>query len=76
MRKENKAKKHGMRYPSIDKLLEVSDSKYKLVLASAERAKEIQENNETLTETSCFKPVGRALEEIYSGDVRILEEEE
>lgn len=74
MRQVNKAKQFGMRYPSIDKLLDVSNSKYKLVLASAKRAKEIQQSNETLTETSCYKPVGRALEEIMSGEVRITED--
>lgn len=75
MRKMNKAKAYGMRYPSIDKLLDVSNSKYKLVIAAAKRAKEILQTNETLTETSCFKPVGRALEEIHEGEVRIMEEE-
>lgn len=69
----NPAKEFGMRYPSIDKLLEVSNSKYKLAIASAKRAKEIQESDETLINTSCVKPVGRALEEIKSGEVRLIE---
>jgi DNA-directed RNA polymerase subunit omega len=73
MRKVNLAKRYGMRYPSIDQLLEKSESKYRLVIGAAMRAKEIQKDNETLIETSCVKPVGRALEEIISGDVEIIE---
>mgnify|MGYP000173568610 FL=1 len=78
----NPAKEFGMRYPSIDKLLEVSDSKYKLAIASAIRAKQIQElariadtheGDVTLIETTCVKSVGRALEEIISGKVRLTE---
>lgn len=71
--KNNPAKEFGMRYPSIDELLDVSNSKYKLAIASAKRAKQIQETNETLVSTSCVKHVGRALEEIISGKVRITE---
>ena len=71
--KNNPAKEFGMRYPSIDKLLDVSNSKYKLCIASSKRAKEIQETNETLVPTSCVKPVGRALEEILSGEVTLVE---
>lgn len=73
MKNNNPAKEFGMRYPSIDKLLNVSNSKYKLAIASAKRAKEIQETNETLIPTSCEKPVGRALEEIRAGEVRLIE---
>jgi DNA-directed RNA polymerase subunit omega len=71
MRRVNEARKFGMRYPSIDLLIDKSGSKYKLVIAAATRAKEIQKNNETLIETSCVKPVGRALEEILAGVVRL-----
>ena len=34
----------GMRYPSVDMLLEVIDSKYKLAYAAARRARIIEEN--------------------------------
>ena len=37
-----KTNKDGMRYPSIDKLLEKVDSKYKLVYISSKRAKIIE----------------------------------
>jgi len=54
-----------MRYPSIDKLLTIVDSKYKLVLLSSIRAKAIEQGAEVVIEKPiCFKPVGIALEEI------------
>ncbi|QVK21857.1 DNA-directed RNA polymerase subunit omega [Mycoplasmatota bacterium] len=62
-----------MRYPSIDKLLDVVDSKYKLAIASAKRAKEISETDHTLIVTECYKSVGRALEEIREGEVKVTE---
>ena len=37
-----KTNRDGMRYPSIDKLLEKVDSKYKLVYISSKRAKIIE----------------------------------
>ena len=40
--------KDGLRYPSIDKLVEKTGSKYKLVIAAAKRAREIDETGETL----------------------------
>ena len=58
----------GMRYPSIDKLLDRIDSKYKLALCAAKRAKIIEEENWTSKDNSiCVKPVGQALEEIIDG---------
>ncbi len=55
----------GMRYPSVDGLLEVIDSKYKLAYAAARRAHIIEEEEWTSAEDGiCCKPVGQALEEI------------
>jgi len=55
----------GMRYPSIDKLLEKVDSKYKLAYIAAKRAKIIEEEDYVdLEDPLCVKPVGQALEEI------------
>ena len=65
IKKENKAKKFGMRYPSIDHLTEVVDSKYKLVIASSKRAKKIVDGSELLCNCDCYLQVGQALEEIY-----------
>ncbi len=63
--------KDGMRYPSIDSLLEKVDSKYKLVYASAMRAKVIEEEQNASDYCKCSKPVGQALEEILNDDVTI-----
>ena len=61
----------GMRYPSIDKLLEKIDSKYKLVYASSKRAKIIEEENHIAIENpKCVKPVGQALEEVLEDKVK------
>ena len=61
----------GMRYPSIDKLLEKIDSKYKLVYASSKRAKIIEEENYIAIENpKCVKPVGQALEEVLEDKVK------
>ncbi len=60
----------GLRYPSIDKLLEVVDSKYKLAYIAAKRAKIIKQDNFSSVENKCVKPVGQALEEILEGKVK------
>ena len=61
----NKKNYDGMRYPSVDLLLEKIDSKYKLAVAAAKRAKIIEEEEWTSAEDGiCCKPVGQALEEI------------
>ncbi len=60
----------GLRYPSIDDLLEVVDSKYKLAYIAAKRAKIIKEDDYSSVENKCVKPVGQALEEILAGKVK------
>lgn len=58
--------------PSIDNLLERVDSKYSLVILSAKRAHELDAGAlPMLDHYECDKNVGRALEEIESGDVII-----
>ena len=58
----------GMRYPSVDELLEVVDSKYKLAIIAAKRAHIIDEEDWcSLEDPLCVKPVGEALEEILEG---------
>lgn len=59
----------GLRYPSIDQLLEVVDSKYKLAYIAAKRAKIIKSDNFSSVDNKCVKPVGKALEEILDGKV-------
>ena len=47
---------------------EYDDSKYKLAICAAKRAKIIEEENWTSAENAiCCKPVGQALEEILEG---------
>lgn len=60
----------GMRYPSVDKLLDKVDSKYKLAYIAAKRAKIIEKEDYCAAEDSiCAKPVGQALEEILEDKV-------
>ncbi|QWC00729.1 DNA-directed RNA polymerase subunit omega [Mycoplasmatota bacterium] len=59
----------GLRYPSIDNLLEVVDSKYKLAYIAAKRAKIIKKTDYSSVDNKCVKPVGKALEEILAGKV-------
>lgn len=61
----------GMRYPSVDKLLDKVDSKYKLAYIAAKRAKIIEEEDYCSAEDPiCAKPVGQALEEILEDKVK------
>ena len=65
-----------MLYPSIDKLLNIVDSKYKLVNVVAKRSKQIKETKHTQMAESDFKnkrEIGRALEEIEKGLVKIVD---
>lgn len=66
-----------MLYPSIDKLLNVVDSKYILVHVASERSKQmIQENHYQMRDNDYQnkRPLGRALEEIESGLIKISQE--
>lgn len=60
-----------MLYPSIDSLLTKIDSKYSLVSVAAKRARRMQESGEgtRIAKPVSHKYVGKALEEIYSGDL-------
>lgn len=63
-------------YPSQDKLLEKIDSKYSLVILAAKRAYHLtntddKRGQEMLEEYKSAKNVGKALEEIESGDLVI-----
>lgn len=63
--------KDGMRYPSIDKLLEKIDSKYKLVYAASKVARIIEDEKLQVENAVCVKSIGMALEEILNGKVDI-----
>ena len=62
--------RESMRYPSVDQLTEMTTSKYKLVIAAANRAKEIEAEQQSFMEHPVNKKaIGLALEEIYTGKV-------
>lgn len=63
-----------MLYPSVDKILNQVDSKYKLVHVIAERAKQIQETGWLQMKESDYKnkkELGRALEEVDADLIKI-----
>ncbi len=65
-----------MIYPSIDKLLNIVDSKYELVHVAARRSKEMKRTRTyQMTEANYIskKNIGRALEEITEGFITIKE---
>lgn len=65
-----------MIYPSIDKLLNIVDSKYKLVHIVADRAKVMKEYKHfqvNVNEYKSKKEIGRALEEVEKGLITIKE---
>ena len=65
-----------MIFPSIDKLLNIVESKYELVHIAARRSKEIAETGYLQmpeNEYKCKKNIGRALEEIEAGLLKIKE---
>lgn len=74
---QNSHAKDGMRYPAIDQLVTKTTSKYRLVMAAAIRAKQLQYNPD---EKACVenphskKAIGIALEEIFEDKIIILPE--
>ena len=66
-----------MIYPSIDKLLNIVDSKYKLVHIAADRAKVMKEYKHCQMPESEYvskKEIGRALEEVEKGLIIVKED--
>ncbi len=63
-----------MIYPSIDKILNIVDSKYALVYIVANRSKEMTKTNHYQMAEKDYKsskPIGRALEEVYANLIHI-----
>ena len=61
-------------HPSIDKLLNIVDSKYKLVHVASRRSKQMLENKHYQMKQSDYvnkKEIGRALEEVEKGLITI-----
>lgn len=65
-----------MIYPSGDKLEEVVESRYSLVVLAAKRAKQLREGAPKLIETDSTNPLTVALEEIAAGKVKARMPEE
>ena len=63
--------KEGMRYPSIDKLLNKIDSKYKLVYAASKVSEILEKKKLVVIDAKCEKSVGIALEEILNDKVTV-----
>ena len=59
-----------MSYPSADKLAEMVDSRFSLVVLAAKRAKQLKEGAPKLIETNSTNPLTIALEEIAAGKVK------
>lgn len=65
-----------MIYPSIDKLLNIVSSKYELVHIAARRSKEIHKTRHLQMQDDEYKSkknIGRALEELESGLLKLKE---
>lgn len=61
-----------MIYPSVDELMKKFDSRYSIVIATAKRARELEDKEnsaEPLVRTMSEKPVTIAVEEIYEGKI-------
>ncbi|WP_124057651.1 DNA-directed RNA polymerase subunit omega [Vaginisenegalia massiliensis] len=63
-----------MLYPSIDKLIEKVPSKYSLIVLASKRSHDMQLNkNYQLDKYQSVKSVGKALEEVADGLLKIEE---
>lgn len=63
-----------MLYPSIDKLLNIVDSKYMLVHVASKRSKQMIETGHYQKRNSEYiskKHIGKALEEVESGLIKV-----
>lgn len=65
-----------MKYPSIDDLLKVIDSKYRLAIITGQRSVEMEKTHyfqKDINEYKSKKNIGRALEEVVDGLIIIDE---
>ncbi len=63
-----------MIYPSIDKILNIVDSKYALVYIAADRSKQMTKTGYYQMKESdykCQSNIGRALEEVYNNLIKV-----
>ncbi len=65
-----------MLYPSIDKLLTIVDSKYKLVHVSSQRSKQMLEYKHLQMQEKQYsnkKELGRSMEELNENLIKVVE---
>lgn len=62
--------------PTVKELLEHTENRYSLVIATSKRARQIANGDETLIETDEVSPVTIAANEIAEGKVDIYREED
>ncbi|MBS2126536.1 DNA-directed RNA polymerase subunit omega ['Fragaria x ananassa' phyllody phytoplasma] len=72
MPNSKKINKDGLSYPSIDKLLDKINSKYKLVHVSSKIAHVLETQKKILPDCLCHKEIGKALEEIIHDKVEFV----
>lgn len=63
-----------MIYPSIDKILNIVDSKYTLVYIASDRSRQMEKTGyyqKPIKEYKSQKGIGRALEEVYDGLIHV-----
>ena len=68
-----------MLYPSIDKLLNAVDSKYMLVHIASIRSKQMHDTNHYQMNENDYtnkKELGRALEEVDKGLIKVVKKED
>jgi DNA-directed RNA polymerase subunit omega len=61
--------------PPINQLLERAENRYSLVIAASKRARQLINGESPIIETSTYKEVSIATEEIYADEVTILKTE-
>ena len=59
--------------PPINELLDISGSRYALVIAASKRARKLIDGELPLVDVASIKPVSIATEEIYQGKIEIVE---
>ncbi len=65
-----------MLYPSINELLDKVESRYTLVVVTAQRARQIIDGEGVKVEPSSKKPVSIATQEIFEGKIKYSTGEE
>lgn len=65
-----------MNIPSFEKINEITDSRYSLVMLLSKRARELVDGDEPLIDTDFKKPVSVAIEEAVEGAITFATEEE